>query len=113
MKHMIHDIYHLKIILIIHFQKALYSTSFNNKYNDRGTHWSVMRKLDNGIEKPELFPKGKINKYGKILNNVRRNPTFGFRKRPMTSKKYYRKYPSSNQRILRLYFVPRHHKYFL
>ena len=103
----------IKKNLVIHFQKALYGTSFNKKYNDRGTHWSVKRKLDNRREKPEPFPKGKSNEYGTFSNNVRRNTIFGLRKRPMTSKKYYRKYPISNQRILRLYFVPRHHKYFL
>ena len=137
------------MILIIYFQKALYGTSFNNEYNDRGAHFSVFRKIDNGIEKhkpfpkskmheygqilnnvgrkpifglrkidnriekPEPFPKGKMHKYGQILNNVRRNPIFDLRERPTTKNKYYRKYPISNQRTLRLYFVPRNHKYFL
>ena len=97
------------MILIIYFQKALYGTSFNNKYNDRGTHFSVLRKIDNRIEKQKPFPKSKMHEYGQILNNVRRNPIFGLRKRPSTRKKYYRKYPVSNQRTLRLYFVPRNY----
>ena len=101
------------MILIIYFQKALYGTSFNNEYNDRGAHFSVFRKIDNGIEKHKPFPKSKMHEYGQILNNVRRNPKFGLRTRPIKSKKYYRKYPISNQRTLRLYFVPRNHKYFL
>ena len=99
--------------MIIYFQKALYGTSFNNEYNDRGAHFSVLRKIENKIAKPETFPTSNMHEYGPISKPVRRKHIFGWRKRPMARGKYYRNYPISKQRILRLYFLPRNHKYFL